>query len=719
MTKKPKLISSIRAKLVSAVAMLLVAVIMVVSSTYAWFTLSTAPEVTGITTQIGANGALEMALLPSSGLLTGIKSEVGDSLKAINERNTTWGNLVDLSDNLFYGMDKITLLPSALNMTELDGSDTRILMENMLKTPVYGADGRIQELSPNTVFGNYTEGAFVPGDEYGFRAVGVASGMTKRQLAYTNARSAASTAAAQAKNTAAVSLSKNGSALANIAIQHAANAAATYTQEDIASLKAIVNDLLGSDDTTGSLEYIEIAYMQYILAYAASTAAGEFEIWSTIEAAIAEENATVNTVLNKLTSVTVPAEFTNSVDKLYATINTVETAQSELNALTGDEITWAQLSTPLYRLADVDGMEVNDIPAKDIKEKMSELINSVGGGGLKVTMATGGGVYADIADHCGDYDASITIEKVEYNGLTLSGMNARMKTATTVSPQYLPAIGTLVSTAGMYVGATQEVMPLTEFYGYIIDMAFRTNAAESNLLLQTDAIDRIYGEKGTNEQTQGHGSSMTFKATSTGFTDEQVKHLMDCIRIVFFTKTANGNEILCEARLDTENATIGADGVTAKMYIYKIETSKVLSDSAKDENGNIVSKTDADTILYYYNSADQKYYDAADFTTATEVGMDTILENINVATEEDETLEKSEDGVIAPLTQNTAIAISALVYLDGESLTNADVAYEAATSVTGTANFQFASSANLVPMNYAPLQGGSTGNNAGGEEANP
>ena len=41
---------SIRKKLLAAIAMLLIACIMTVSSTYAWFTLSTAPEVKGITT---------------------------------------------------------------------------------------------------------------------------------------------------------------------------------------------------------------------------------------------------------------------------------------------------------------------------------------------------------------------------------------------------------------------------------------------------------------------------------------------------------------------------------------------------------------------------------------------------------------------------------------------------------------------------------------------
>ena len=95
MTKKPTLINSIRAKLISAVAMLLVAVIMVVSSTYAWFTLSTAPEVTGITTAIGANGSLEMALMPSTGSLDDITTGVGGSM-GFPAANTTWGNLVDL-----------------------------------------------------------------------------------------------------------------------------------------------------------------------------------------------------------------------------------------------------------------------------------------------------------------------------------------------------------------------------------------------------------------------------------------------------------------------------------------------------------------------------------------------------------------------------------------------------------------------------------------------
>ena len=63
----------------------------------------------------------------------------------------------------------------------------------------------------------------------------------------------------------------------------------------------------------------------------------------------------------------------------------------------------------------------------------------------------------------------------------------------------------------------------------------------------------------------------------------------------------------------------------------------------------------------------------------------------------------STDNVIMPLNQNVATKLSVLVYLDGNNIENKDVAYSGGTSVTGTMNLQFASSANLVPMEYASL----------------
>ena len=660
MTKKPKLISSIRAKLVSAVAMLLVAMIMVVSSTYAWFTRSTAPEVTGISTSIGANGALEMAMMNKDGLIDQITAGVGDSIsagKTIDEVNRTWGNLVDVKDNTVYGLNQIVLMPSQLN------AEGNILQKSMLKTPVYGADGRVSDLLANTMFGNYSNGSFMPGDEFGLRGVGVTSGMSDRQLAYRNALSQASTAAGTAKNLAAVSLETQGSTLANVAIKKATAtdaSPATFTEAEIESLLAITNDLLGTEDTVGALEHIENAYKQYLLAYAASSdMQSDASTWMLLKGAIdggsltfVVDNGTASAQVpgteGSTQTVALPSELNTVIVKLDTTKKAVQSAQNTLRALGADSTddtvktyTWDQITSALNQLANPSAMKVNGITTDQIKEKMNELIGSVTSqGGLTVSMSAGAGVYADIADHCGNYNASITIAEVTYGGLTLNNMAARMKTDSNQNPTFLTGVGNFVSNKAP--AATGEVQPLSEFYGYILDLAFRTNAPESHLLLQTAATDRIY-EDNTNDATMGGGSSMTFASTSPNFSTQNVKDLMENIRIVFFTPDLTkqiGGTILAEARLDVANATVGADGVTANMYLL-------------DADKNMI-KTQA-------------------------------------------------DAKIQALTQNAPTAVSVLVYLDGTTMTNADVGFDKAASVTGTANFQFSSSANLVPMEYANL----------------
>lgn len=629
----------IKTKLMAAVCMLLVSSIMMVSTTYAWFTLSTAPEVKGITTAVGANGNLEMALLPKNGAMPG-NSATGDGALAIEAKNTTWGNLVDLSDSGIYGLDQITLFPAELNLDAV----TNKLAAAFLKTPAYGADGRVSELLENTVTGYYnsTEQQFLPNDEYGVRAVGTASGMTPRQLDYRNARSAGNNATAYAKTLASQSLSNNGSALANIAMAHGLakeGAVESYAQADVTALKAIVSDL-----ETKILPQIENAYLQYILAYAAS-AAGDETKWTAVKGLVNADGATLESVTNA--AGTLPSELSAAIGKYNATKATVAAASSELNGLSTAEdatFTWAQIASPMQKLIDTAKMKINNFTISEIVGDPNKLVGSVlGGGGLELTMDTGAGVYADIADQCGDFTASITIDKVEYGGLAMTNVTARMATKTSISPVYLNAIGTVVEGAGAPAGGANDSLPITDMYGYIIDLAFRTNAADSDLLLQVEATDRIYSDN-TNDETMGGGSSMTFKATTTDFTDAQVKELMKAIRIVFFNPL--GKEVIANARLDADVANLTADGWKADMYMVNDE------------------------------------------------GAET-------------------DNVIMPLTQNTAAALSVLVYLDGNSVGNDDVAATAATSMTGSMNIQFASSANLVPMEYASLHQGTGNNNSG------
>ena len=174
--QKVKMPSGIRNKLMAAVSMLLVSTIMMVSTTYAWFTLSTAPEVKNISTTVAGNGSLEIALMPTSGLLGDIRS--GNSATGsggtvvVATANTTWGNLVSL-DDASYGLSSVTLLPASLTPGSADDTTT-LSTTSPLSTAVYGSDGRIGALEANTKLMYMTNSAFTdttPNAGYGVRAI--------------------------------------------------------------------------------------------------------------------------------------------------------------------------------------------------------------------------------------------------------------------------------------------------------------------------------------------------------------------------------------------------------------------------------------------------------------------------------------------------------------------------------------------------------------------
>lgn len=150
-------------KVAGAALMLVVAMTVTVTATYAWITLSTAPEVTNINTTVTSNGSLEIALANGTGKAPG-QSAVGDSSEADNsvrEANVTWGNLINLTDPS-YGLSKITLRPAALKGKS-----------GLLTSPLYGVgygeDGRVSSMISEDDFAyvyydaavNNNQGAFL------------------------------------------------------------------------------------------------------------------------------------------------------------------------------------------------------------------------------------------------------------------------------------------------------------------------------------------------------------------------------------------------------------------------------------------------------------------------------------------------------------------------------------------------------------------------------
>lgn len=687
----------IKGKLISTVSMLALALIMVVSSTFAWFTLSTAPEVTGVTSAIGANGALEMRLNGAAVL--------GDT----NE-NTTFGNIVELlNDN--YGLQHIKLLPSTLNLL-----DENTLAEQFLIIPTYGDNGKKNGESANsTVTGIYNGENFKPSDELGVRAVGVASGFTPRQLAYHNAKYAASTNATLAKNKATVSLNSNGSALGNIVIKKVTVEDATYTKEDVASLLAIIGDLQGTADTIGVLQYIEAAYEQMMIGYAASSLAPNENLYAVVQSRLESDALTISDIVrDKAIVLTVNSEefrvdltdnpILECMESLENTKANVQAAKDTLELLDSEknEYEWLELRDGLQYLINMEHVKLNNLAVSGSNApSKGELIESVLNEGVNLQLASGAGVYSEIADHCGNYSATVKLETDEFGSIT-----ANMAAETDLAYDYLKLSQTFFSVQSNEPkkDGSVDTQPMTDFYGYIIDLVFRTNASNSNLLLQTEAVDRLYSGN-NNENTQGSGSSMTFQSKTSDFTTEQVKRLMGAIRIVFFD--THSREIYAYAKLDIENASVGSDGVTASMYLYeKVDYYTYTDDEGEDRICYVDVSLEGERLGYVYYSDEAKTVDITDEILAKNPDAYIRIPKTFVHVQERKltNTDEAKEAVITALPQNEEVEVSTLVYLEGIDLENKDVAATNAESVSGKMNLQFSSSSDLVPMEYGDLR---------------
>lgn len=698
-SNKNSSIYSIRVKLVSAVAMLLVATIMVVSSTYAWFTLSTAPEITGVSTAVGANGALEMLLATKNeqGEWFYGAGSVGD--KSEVQRNSYWGNLVKLDDTS-YGSQAITLYPSKLNL-----NDGKLNLLQPLQTPVFGSDGRVSSLAAGGNFAKYNGTNFMQDDSYyGFRALGVASGLTERQQAFRSAVSSVATAQYNAQTEARRSLSANGTPLANIAILKAMNSAdaEVFTQADVDAIGSMVSAL------EVSLKQVEEAYIQAIISYAlgnernhatddaALSYAGAIKNAANIENAILDQRLTAVFGLLGADATTIQTAMLG-YNTYKSAVASVALAKTEHTAITeADKYSWNDISEALKPLVEVTKITINGIKAGEVTQdaNKNQIAGDIlGGKGVQVNIPTGGGVYADIADLAGDYTVDVEIQSDSLNvGVDGVTIKATMTADSGQATPYLAQVSSVINNPNNQpTGDASGALPLTELYGYVIDLAFRTNAAQSNLLLQTEAKDRIYSDN-NNTQTMGSGSTMTFKSSSPDFTTQKVKDLMSNIRVVFYSTEGQSNmaEIYATAKLDVVNDVVeDANGVTAKLYIFKSATAIV----AEYDNDN-----NPDTAITLYK-VDGKYYNS---TTCTPENVVTPAEGSVTDTAETAAVEV-RDNVITALNQGQIKHVSALVYLDGENIENDDVAATVAQSMTGSVNFQFASSATLVPMEYGNL----------------
>lgn len=748
--KKTKIVmpAGIRNKMTAAISMLLVASIMMVSSTYAWFTLSTAPEVKGITTNVGANGNLEMMLLNTASFMStaedlGVESGTSDSMatQEVTKANLTWGNLVDLSDSS-YGLGSIVMNPARLNITKSAASEDYTLNSTLLKAPTYDSDGRVVDVNKDTLTSGYSGSAWnwneSADNAYGVRVIGTTSGVTERLTAYRAAASDRTSAIESAKTFAKNSLLDNGQTLATIVMKSATgDNSATYTKTDLEVLQALVKELQRANDEAGT------AIVQTVLAYNLG-AKNEDKSFvdadvAKLKAAFAAEGVTAGTLPETYahtaggTGTIIKPDGTDKAVTKWGKNNTsIKTANDKLTTLISksqESYSYSDISDVVSGLIDKKTATVagKKNPGKD---DISDITASVlAEGAVVVALGQESGIYADIAELVGDYTASGMKINVDYGGLTLKDMNTTIKTTVVTDDKTgaLPMITKLETGGTPQASDDSSSKPLlTDHYGYALDLGFRTNAAVSDLLLQTESIQRVYSgtDAATATSTQGGGSYMQFTSNDTQtFSVDELRALMSALRVVFVEpQTVGGTgavtyNVLGVAAADITGETDN-DGITTytggtlTQNGVEVKTQSAERDDKSESTGTAAVDANglkAELRLYNYTVEDgvltlkgQKVTTSTTTTTDDETASEAGKRETETKTTE------TPDNTLTSLTQNVAKKITAIVYLDGDIVDNTMVA-NAATSMTGSLNLQFSSSAALKPMEESGMRSGGQG----------
>lgn len=527
--------------------MLVCSGIMAVAATYAWFILSTAPEVSGISTTVGANGSLEIALLNNETGVdpTQIRAEVGDSITIVGavQGNVTWGNLVDVSDK-DYGLQTIVMYPAVLNAA----GDT-LNTSAMLSIPHNGVDGRITSVSSNTAPAVYNGTAFTTtGANYGVRAIGSVGSGSNREANLSAAKSSFQASQSSALTTAQRAVKNYGAALFSVAMN---GSSASYTVEQVTALKNMATEL------GNALNYIMTAYKQAIIANAAANSRLSDSDFEAIRTGIATATgntlsiyaaqypsgvsaADLNALDNSISSANAAVDLTNRL--LYSNYGTDE--QEPVPDST--TYAYAQVSGIIAKIADPTNLSFSNLTADS----------------LILSAAAGKGLITDVADYVGNYEAPV--ESLIVKATTTNCEGKGLLSAIDLSGLSAPASAPSTSTNNTTV---------TNFYGYVIDLAFRTNAA-ADLQLQTAAVDRVYTDGAG--ATAGKGSCVTYTFPAT-MTDTQVTSMLSAVRVVFFDP--DSGTMFATAKLGsptinrTSSATSGEGGV--KMATATAELSLV------------------------------------------------------------------------------------------------------------------------------------------------
>ena len=514
-----------------------------VSASFAWITLSSAPEITGIHTQVGANGSLEIALLNADTYLdpSGIRTGVGDS-QVVQEAlmsNLSWGNVIDLSDPA-YGLDQISMTPAQLNVT-----DAGVVRSGFLSTAQFGLDGRVERIASENASAAYSELGFVYDAEkqsYGVRGIGALPQLSPQQSALTNAQSMVGAYISTATGTMEALWNSHGHELMDIFLRRYLLNSNTFSEADVTALRNVVVKAQTAYD------YVDAAMRQGIIGYAAAQISDP-DLFRTLRDNVENTMIPLSMLLDMIPA-SLPAGYSKWIGETDSIRTQLKQALVICNSLRGKEAAWDQISPVVEVL--INGRKAylgnERLGSSEAFAKLAE--------DTLLALPSEAGVLGKIADYIGNYSVLF-----DFNHLA----SVEARTTSTVSRPYLSQVAKVLD--GLEIVEPDKLplkAALEDICGFAIDLAFRSNA-DTQLLLQTDAAARI--DDGSNVP-ETYGSYMRF--SSDQLSVEQMVLLMDAIRIGFLD---NQNRLLAVGKMNTSNYVEEENGVRAAMYLYAYEIS--------------------------------------------------------------------------------------------------------------------------------------------------
>lgn len=773
-----KKLPQLKEKLVAMALIFVMSAAMLMTSTFAWVSLSVKPQVSDIPTSIASNGNLEIALAQgtTSDFSVPGSSQVGDSVLDTLLRNVTWGNLINLNDSR-YGLKNLVLRPSLLNDANL--------IERPLYGPVYDGTGRVVDMNTNFGYSSWEDsmGRFKASNALGVRAItSMTYGESGEQNVFNAQLNLAESANARFQNSY-TSLAYNDTYMEALASMMTG-----YMVQNILKVNSSVGGMI-SDATIKVADLRSFATM-----YEAVVAC--FEEQAAVYANLLNLQATVNQKDLKITAadilllsydVSAKTAYKTLVNRGYTTYPDTDKTVGILKDMDNFLYDYALIKADLQRIIDLTNYITNQNktsiswPSCPVVEGtttriIDDIINNLtnvgectitGGDYTNLKIKNVGATAALALKEAGVCETKIT-NGILYNMDNRSGARIRNPEGKPVSLS-VQVMGTQTIRSNISTSATDNYFEneralvakaikekygapeliANDSYGFAIDFWVRTNADNSyltlqgNVLTRTDTVD-VKGKDLNGEEvllytitvkmnsdseegnTQGNGvledmMVISYDVYASTYIPEGESEEQECWRFAdshqVVTEEALGGQAIPTPlkKVKEIETVIGYEGDNR---VWEGENHSLLTVSSTTQGSG-------SCYVFYANTPDDQqrslqllkslkvafvdldgkllttaYLDTErHYASAGKVIVPLMLDNKSISIGTDPNAEKKY--AITALEQNVPKRITAIVYLDGTTLTNDNVL--ASSDIQGQMNIQFGSSLALVPLSNEKL----------------